>query len=88
MFNIACGDRVSLLGLVDKINAIVGSKVEPELLPARPGDIRDSYADISKANVGPRPGGWAVSNVMLHWNHERKRQAGERKTEPAAESAL
>ncbi len=37
------------MDLVDKINAVVGSKVEPELLPARPGDVRDSYADISKA---------------------------------------
>ncbi len=50
VFNIACGERVSLLDLVDEINAIVGTGVEPELRPARAGDIRDSYADISKAN--------------------------------------
>jgi nucleoside-diphosphate-sugar epimerase len=44
-----CGGRVDLLTLIDKINSAVGSNVEPELLPARPGDIRDSFADISKA---------------------------------------
>ncbi len=35
--------------LIEKIDAIVRSNVEPELLLPRPGDIRDSYADISKA---------------------------------------
>jgi nucleoside-diphosphate-sugar epimerase len=48
-FNIACGGRISLLELVDTINVIAGKKVEPKLGPPRPGDVRDSQADISKA---------------------------------------
>ncbi len=49
VFNIACGERVDLLTLIDRINAIIGSKVEPNYLPARVGDVRDSFADVSKA---------------------------------------
>lgn len=48
-FNIACGGRISLLELVDTISAIAGKKVEPKFEPARPGDVRDSQADITKA---------------------------------------
>ena len=48
-FNIACGSRISLLELVDTINSITGKKIQPRFEPPRPGDIRDSQADISKA---------------------------------------
>ena len=48
-FNIACGGRISLLELVDTINVIVGRKVEPKFTPSRPGDVRDSQADVTKA---------------------------------------
>jgi UDP-glucose 4-epimerase len=45
--NIACGDRVSLNGLVELINAELGSRIPPKHGPARVGDIRHSLADIS-----------------------------------------
>jgi UDP-glucose 4-epimerase len=48
-FNIACGSRISLLELVDAINSITGKKLQPRFESARPGDIRDSQADIGKA---------------------------------------
>jgi nucleoside-diphosphate-sugar epimerase len=48
-FNIACGSRISLLELVDTINAITSKNIQPRFEPARPGDIRDSQADIGKA---------------------------------------
>lgn len=48
-FNIACGGRISLLELVDTINSIVGKKIAPTFDPPRPGDVRDSQADISRA---------------------------------------
>lgn len=48
-FNIACGNRTTLLELVETINKIAGKSVKPQFAPARPGDIRDSQADISKA---------------------------------------
>ena len=48
-FNIACGSRISLLGLVDTVNKILGKKINPKFDPPRPGDILHSQADISKA---------------------------------------
>jgi nucleoside-diphosphate-sugar epimerase len=48
-FNIACGERISLLQLVDTINKIAGKKVQPKFSPARPGDILHSQADVAKA---------------------------------------
>jgi nucleoside-diphosphate-sugar epimerase len=48
-FNIACGDRISLLDLIATINKIAGKKIAPKFEPVRPGDVRDSQADIAKA---------------------------------------
>lgn len=49
VFNIACGERVSLNQLLEILRAVTGSAVEPRHSPPRPGDIRHSLADISKA---------------------------------------
>ena len=49
MFNIACGESTSLLQVVDVIAEIVGEKIPPRHEPSRPGDIKHSLADISKA---------------------------------------
>jgi len=47
--NIACGERVSLLDILEIIYGLAGTRVEPRFEPARPGDVRDSLADISLA---------------------------------------
>jgi len=47
--NIACGERVSLLDILEIIYGLAGTRVEPKFEPARPGDVRDSLADISLA---------------------------------------
>lgn len=47
--NIACGERFSLLDLIDNICDILGKKVEPVFEDSRPGDVKDSLADISVA---------------------------------------
>jgi len=47
--NIACGERYSLLDLVENINSILGKNVEPAFTEPRQGDVRDSLADISRA---------------------------------------
>jgi len=47
--NIAAGEPRSVLELLDAIAGVFGYRLEPEFLPARPGDIRDSHADISLA---------------------------------------
>jgi UDP-glucose 4-epimerase len=47
--NVACGKQINLLQLVTAINAALGTKIEPQFDAARPGDVRDSLADISLA---------------------------------------
>ena len=49
VINLACGNRVSLLGLIETLQIILGSRVQPHFGPAREGDVRDSQADIAKA---------------------------------------
>ncbi|MCU0511499.1 MAG: SDR family oxidoreductase [Anaerolineae bacterium] len=49
VMNLATGGSVSLLALVQKLNAILGTHIEPEFAPARAGDILHSQADIHKA---------------------------------------
>jgi nucleoside-diphosphate-sugar epimerase len=55
--NVGCGDRISVLDLVDLINGLLGNRIEPVFAPARPGDVRDSQAAIDKAArlIGYRP---------------------------------
>src|SRR5262249_35092378 len=45
-YNIACGDRFSLLDLLDEIGKLTGAKIPPRFEPARAGDVRDSQASI------------------------------------------
>ena len=47
--NAACGGRVSVLEVVEILNRILGTSLEPEFCDPRPGDIQHSSADISKA---------------------------------------
>jgi UDP-N-acetylglucosamine 4-epimerase len=49
VYNIAVGDRTSLNDLFNILKEEAGSDVVPEYGPDRAGDIRDSLADISKA---------------------------------------
>jgi len=49
VFNIACGKRYNLLELVAVINRILGTDLAPIHTAPRPGDVRHSQADISKA---------------------------------------
>lgn len=48
-FNIACGDQISVRRLADGIIALLERDLEPVYTAPRPGDIRDSLADVSKA---------------------------------------
>lgn len=50
IFNVACGERISLNILWDKLKNISGKEIEAIYGPPRPGDVRDSLADISKAH--------------------------------------
>jgi UDP-glucose 4-epimerase len=49
VFNIACGRRISLDALAAVLSEITGIHRPPVYEPPRPGDIRDSLADITRA---------------------------------------
>lgn len=49
VFNIACGERIDLLELASTIMEVVGKNLAPVHEAPRPGDVRDSLADISRA---------------------------------------
>jgi nucleoside-diphosphate-sugar epimerase len=48
-FNIGTGSRITINQLVEKINSYMGKSIEPIHDDPRRGDVRHSYADISKA---------------------------------------
>jgi UDP-glucose 4-epimerase len=47
--NVACGERSTLNDLVTHVNSILGTDLVAEYAPSRPGDVRHSLADISRA---------------------------------------
>jgi UDP-glucose 4-epimerase len=49
VFNIAYGKKISVNDLVNKLNIILGKKIQPTYAPTRTGDVRHSLADISQA---------------------------------------
>jgi UDP-N-acetylglucosamine/UDP-N-acetyl-alpha-D-glucosaminouronate 4-epimerase len=49
VYNIGCGQQTSLLQLFQYLKKISGSDVEPRYATERPGDVKHSLADISKA---------------------------------------
>jgi UDP-glucose 4-epimerase len=49
VYNIGVSSSISVLDLVRHLNEILGTSLEPEYGPARPGDVRHSQADITRA---------------------------------------
>jgi len=49
VYNIACGNQISLLQLFEHLAKISGSKLRPVHGPERKGDVKHSLADIAKA---------------------------------------
>ncbi|MEO8284983.1 MAG: SDR family oxidoreductase [Chloroflexota bacterium] len=47
--NIACGERISLLDLINQVNSNLGTSIMPIHEPERAGDVKHSLADIEKA---------------------------------------
>ncbi len=46
VYNVACGDRFTLIELYDRLKMIIGSELDPKFGPARPGDVKHSQAAI------------------------------------------
>ena len=49
IFNVAAGTPASVNTVAETIGRIVGKPVERRFAPERPGDIRDSWADVTAA---------------------------------------
>ena len=49
--NVACGERTSLNQLLATLGELAGVHLDPDHRPSRPGDVRDSLADVTAARV-------------------------------------
>jgi nucleoside-diphosphate-sugar epimerase len=49
VFNIACGDRITVNSMLQQINKITGKDIAPIYAESRAGDIKHSQAEISRA---------------------------------------
>jgi nucleoside-diphosphate-sugar epimerase len=58
VYNVASGGRLSLNALLEKLRAITRCEVDARHEEARPGEVRESQADVSRAGreLGYRPG--------------------------------
>ena len=74
VFNIACGERITLLDVIETLNGLVGRELSIERSPARAGDVRHSLADIDKARqmLGYAPSVGAADGLAktLAWYRE------------------
>ncbi len=48
-FNVGCGQRVSLLDIIARLETLLGRKLERRHTPTRAGDVPHTLADVSKA---------------------------------------
>ena len=49
VFNVACGERLSVLDIAARLEEVLGTTVARRHTPPRAGDVRDMLADISRA---------------------------------------
>jgi UDP-glucose 4-epimerase len=49
VINVGSGTAISLLDLLAELNRILGTNLAPQFQPPRAGDVRDSLADITRA---------------------------------------
>lgn len=76
LFNIGTGSRITINGLVNMINNILGKEIQPKYEEAHPGDIRHSLADITKAQemLGFRPRTSIMDGIesTIEWYRKNK----------------
>jgi UDP-glucose 4-epimerase len=73
-FNIACGKSISINNLVQRLNGILKTRIEPTYQSPRKGDVRHSWADISQArkilHYSPEVGFAAGLEKTVRWFRE------------------
>lgn len=70
VYNVACGERIDINYLWDSLKTAANSPLEPEYGPERQGDVRDSLADISKAQklLGYQPRYTVREGLKITWD--------------------
>lgn len=76
VFNVACGERISVNYLWNSLKDSANSNVEAIYGPPRLGDVRDSLADISKAEklLGYNPQFTVKEGLQITWEYFRNSQ--------------
>lgn len=71
VFNVACGEQISLNTLWENLQDISNTKLDAVYGPPRVGDVRDSLAEISKANelLGYKPEFSVYDGLKITWKH-------------------
>lgn len=69
VFNVACGERISVNQLWDNLNEAAGQSIKATHGPDRQGDVRNSLADISKAErlLGYQPRYTVKEGLGITW---------------------
>jgi UDP-glucose 4-epimerase len=65
VLNVAAGTKTSVLQLIDVLGELFGSSLEPQFEAARPGEVRNSWGDPSRAEsvLGWRPQ-WSLTEAL------------------------
>jgi len=71
VYNIACGERTTLNQMADILHHVSGREIDINHGPERPGDVRHSLADISKASklLGYQPSVSFEDGLELVYNY-------------------
>ena len=71
VFNVACGERISVNYLWESLKESANSDLDANYGPPRQGDVRDSLADISKAQqlLGYEPQFTVKQGLKITWDH-------------------
>ncbi|OIQ22730.1 SDR family oxidoreductase [Lacinutrix sp. MedPE-SW] len=71
VFNIACNDRISIIKLWETLGVLSNKPTEVKFGPKRLGDVKDSLADISKAEriIGYKPKYDTVEGLKETWDY-------------------
>jgi UDP-N-acetylglucosamine 4-epimerase len=71
VFNIACGESISVNKLWKDLQEAANSDLEPNYGPSRQGDVRDSLADITKAKkfLDYSPQYTVSQGLKITWNN-------------------
>lgn len=69
VYNIGGGSRVSMLEVIDDIEGITGKKLRLNRSPSQKGDMRDTYADTSRAqqDLDYQPATSLREGLALEW---------------------